>query len=303
MALPTVKQLVYLIAVADEGRFKLAAQRSNISQPALSEQIAQLEHNLGARLIERSRSGATLTPIGADIAVRARRILADVRELEDVVRATKESLGGLIRLGALPTVGPYLMPNVIPHLHAEYPDLRIYVRETRNVELEERLRGGEFDVILSTPPLDGAGLVVERLFQERLRLGVASDHDLAKKTSINVADLEGENLLTLGGGHYLSDRVRELARAAGAQLLLDYEGTSLDGLRQMVGMGMGAALFPGLYERSEMRDDLAVAVRDIAVADPWRWIALIWRESSPRGEDFKVLAEHLTARARKLLAG
>ncbi len=302
MPLPTIRQLTYLIAVADAGRFNLAARRANISQPALSEQISQLEHNLGAKLLERGRSGAKLTPMGVEIAARARRILADVRELEDVVRANQDSLGGLIRLGALPTVGPYLLPQVIPDLHAQHPNLRLYVRETRTVELENRLRGGEFDVILSTPPEDASSLVVERLFQEPLRLGVPSGHELAAGGPIGIDDLADKNLLTLESGHYLADRVRDLAESAGAHLLIDYEGTSLDGLRQMVGMGMGSALFPALYEHSEMRDEASVAVCDIALDEPWRWIALIWRTSSPRGDDFRVLGEHLTKRALSLLA-
>ncbi len=302
MALPTLRQLNYLIAVADAGRFNLAAQRVHISQPALSEQIAQLEHNLGAKLLERGRQGATLTPLGQEITERARRILTDVRELEDVIRSTQDSLGGLIKLGALPTVGPYLLPQAIPDLHALHPDLRLYVRETRTVELETRLRSGEFDVILSTPPQDDTALTVYELFQEPLRLGLPADHTLTAQSVVQLQDLNNENLLTLEAGHYLADRVRSLARSAKANLLLDYEGTSLDGLRQMVGMGMGAALFPALYERSEMRDDAAVVVRDINLDAPWRWITLTWRATSPRDRDFRILADHLSARAKALLS-
>lgn len=301
MALPTVRQLTYLIAVADAGRFNLAAERAHISQPALSEQIAQLEHNLGAKLFERGRAGAKLTPLGAEIAARARMILADLQELEDVVRANRESLGGLVRLGALPTVGPYLLPQVIPDLHGRYPDLRLYVREGQTVDLEARLRMGEFDVILSTAPEPADGLTIARLFKEPLRIGLTRGHPLAAKRTVAVEDLAGENLLTLEIGHYLAARVRALAARSGARVLVDYEGTSLDALRQMVGMGMGASVFPGLYERSEMLDEDAVVVRDLAVEEPWRWIVLAWRASSPRGADFQKLADMLRERAVKLL--
>lgn len=300
MALPTIRQLVYLVAIADTGRFSLAAERSNVSQPSLSAQIAQLEHNLGAKLFERGRHGAMLTPIGQEIAVRARRLLAEARELEAAVLASRENLGGLIRLGALPTVGPYLLPRVVPELHAKHPALRLYVREMRTVDLEAALRGGGFDVILSTPPAEVDGLVVEPLFQEALRIGVPADHRLAAKSVIRVADLAGENILTLEAGHHLSKRAADLAKTARAELLTNYEGTSLDALRQMVGMGMGVSLFPALYIVSEIKSDDAVAVRDILLDDASRWLALVWRDTSPRGRDFAMLADRLRERGRAL---
>jgi LysR family hydrogen peroxide-inducible transcriptional activator len=302
MPQPTIRQLTLFVAVAEAGRFNLAAERENISQPALSEQIAQLEHNLGARLFERGRHGATLTPLGEEIAKRALPILSQVRELEDVVETTRNNLGGLIRLGALPTVGPYLLPSVIPELHSAYPELRLYVRELRTVELESRLREGGFDVLLSTQPDDTTGLVIEPLFQEPLLLGLASDHRLAKKKVIQVEELEGEKILTLETGHYLSVRARGLAEMAHAQLLVDYEGTSLDSLRQMVGLGMGISLFPALYVQSEIFTDEAVVVREIGIRDASRWISLVWRKSSPRKQSFLRLAALLRTHAKDLLS-
>ena len=302
MSQPTLRQLGLLVAVADTKRFTLAAERAHISQPALSEQIAQLEHNLGTKLFERGRHGAALTPLGEEIVSRARPILAQIQELEDVVRAAEKNLGGLIRLGTLPTLGPYLLPGVIPKLHAAYPELRLYVRELRTVDLEARLRQGAFDVLLSTRPDDMDGLASELLFEERLLLGLASDHRLAKKKTIGIADLSAEKVLTLESGHYLSERARGLAREAHAQLLIDYEGTSLDGLRQMVGLGMGVSLFPALYVYAEMLSDEAVAVRDIQIQRAARGIELIWRKSSPRGEDFRRLAKVLRACGHALLS-
>ena len=298
----TLRQLSLLIAVADTKRFTLAAERAHISQPALSEQIAQLEYNLGTKLFERGRLGASLTPLGIEIVARARPILAQVQELEDVVLAAEENLGGLIRLGALPTLGPYLLPGVIPELHAAHPELRLYIRELRTVELEARLREGIFDVLLSTRPDDTDGLVIEPLFEEPLLLGLASDNALAKKKTISVSDLADEKILTLESGHYLSTSARGLAHAAHAQLLVDYEGTSLDGLRQMVGLGMGVSLFPALYVHAEIIDDKAVTIRDIKIDNAARGIALIWRKSSPRGEDFLTLAKRLRVRGKALLS-
>ncbi len=302
MALPTIRQLVYMIAVADTGRFNLAAERAHVSQPALSEQIAQLEHNLGAKLFERGRAGARLTPIGEEIVRRARKVMADIHELEDVVLAAEKNLGGLMRLGALPTVGPYLLPRVVPDLHAAYPNFRLYVREMRTIDLEARLRSGELDVILSTPPEEADGLMVEPLFEEPLKIGLPSDHRLAARQVITIEDLDGESILTLEAGHYLSERARRLAQAAHAQLLLDYEGTSLDGIRQMVGLGMGVSLFPALYVSSEMAGDPAVVVRNVVIDNASRWIALVWRASSPRTKDFLELAPRLRDRATALVS-
>jgi LysR family hydrogen peroxide-inducible transcriptional activator len=302
MSQPTLRQLGLLITVADTNRFTLAAERAHISQPALSEQIAQLEHNLGTKLFERGRHGARLTPLGEEIVTRARPILAQVQELEDLVRAAEKNLGGLIRLGTLPTLGPYLLPGVIPELHVAHPELRLYVRELRTIDLEARLRQGGFDVLLSTRPDDMEGLAAEPLFEERLLLGLASDHRLAKKKTIRIEDLATEKVLTLESGHYLSERARGLARDAHAQLLVDYEGTSLDGLRQMVGLGMGVSLFPALYVHAEMISDEAVAVRDIRIDRAVRGIELIWRKSSPRGQDFRRLAKVLRTRGKALLS-
>ena len=297
----TLKQLTAAIAVADAGRFKTAADNLNLSQPALSEQIARLEEVLGAKLFERGPRGATLTPIGEEVVKRARKLMADVAELEQLANRDADALGGSVRLGALPTVGPYLLPHAIPGLHTDYPGLRLHVREARTTELEARLRGGEFDVILCTPPKDGDGLIVELLVQEPLRLGVAHDHHLADQPVIAAEDLCGLDLLTLEAGHHLAERTRELAAETGARVQIDYAGTSLDGVRQMVGLGMGAAIVPGLYQRSEMDADASVVVRDLGIVDPWRWIALVWRKSSPRTEAFRTLAARLAACARERL--
>lgn len=301
MGLPTVRQLTYFLAVADAGRFNLAAERVNVSQPALSEQVAELERILGVRLFERGRHGATLTPLGEETASRARRILAALHELRDVVDAGRRSLGGLLKLGALPTIGPYLLPHVVPRLKAQHPDLRLHVREMRMTELQAGLRDGAFDVIVSTPPDGEDGLVVEPLFDEPLRLGLPAGHALAQETMVTLDRLAGEDLLTLESGHHLSMRVRGLAEAAKARLLVDYEGTSLDGLRQMVGLGMGVSLFPALYIRSEMASEEAVVVRDVALESGFRRIALIWRRSSPRADDFRALARLLRDTGEPLL--
>jgi len=301
MADPTLKQLAALIAVADTGLFRLAAEKLNVSQPALSEQIAQLEYRLGAKMLERDRRGARLTPVGADVADRARRILADVRALDSVVRSSADNLGGLIRLGALPTLGPYLMPSVVPVLRDSFPDLRLYVREAPGGALENGVRSGQFDVALSVGAMRPEGLESETLFTESLLLGVPRGDPLSGRTTVSVADLADRDVLALEHGHRMGEQVRILARASRARLMEDYQGTSLDGLRQMVGMGMGISLFPALYVRSEIRNDSDVVTLPIDANAASRQVTLIWRAESPRRDDYRKLGQIIAARASEIL--
>ena len=301
MADPTLKQLNALIAIADSGLFRLAAEKLNVSQPALSEQIAQLEYRLGTRLLERDRRGARLTPVGEEVVDRARRIQADVRALESVVRSGADNLGGLIRLGALPTLGPYLMPHVVPVLRQRFPELRLYVREAAGDGLEKGVRSGQFDAILSVSPVRPEGLDRPRLFDEPLLLGVPRDDALAEAVPVEFGRLEGRDILALEHGHRMADQVRALASDARARLMEDYQGTSLDGLRQMVGMGMGITLFPALYVRSEIRNDPAVIALPVNAPMASREISLMWRSGSPRQDDYRELGTVIARQARKLL--
>lgn len=302
MAQPTLKQLSALVAIADTGLFKTAAEKLFISQPALSEQISQLEYRLGAILLERGRGGARLTPVGKEIAERARAIQQSVAELSDVVRSGLANLGGLIRLGALPTLGPYLMPHIVPVLHQRYPDLRLYVREALADTLTRDVMAGEFDCALTVLPGGTGALHTEKLFDEALLLGVARGDPLATRKSIDSRALAGRNFLTLEEGNRLTEQVKALARAAGGTLLDDYQGTSLDGLRQMVGMSMGVSVFPQFYVRSEIGNDQAVEARPLKISGAHRPVSLIWRAGSPRAADFATLGEIISETASSLIA-
>ena len=164
---PTLRQMQYLIAVADTGKFGDAARAVNVSQPSLSAQIAEMEASLGVQLIERSRRGAMLTGAGEELVRRARRILREVEDLKAVARFGRRELSGRLRLGVLPTIGPYLLPLATRDLHTRFPDLRLSVREERTVDLDEHLQKGEFDTIISSP-IDHENVHHEPLFSERL---------------------------------------------------------------------------------------------------------------------------------------
>ena len=256
---PTLRQMQYLVAIADTGKFGEAAKLTNVSQPSMSAQIAEMEAQLGAVLIERGRQQAFLTPIGEEVVRRARLLLRDAEDLKSVVRADAQDLTGRIRLGVLPTIGAYLLPSVTRHLHSEHPDLRLIVREERTIDLERHLHDG----VISTVE-DHADVDHEFLFQEDLWVCAAPDDPLAQKTGdVSLADLEGRTLLTLGYGHRLNLIIQALAEVSGAHVNSEYEGTSLDAIRQMAEMGVGIAVFPSLYALTEARRDPDLIVRRI----------------------------------------
>lgn len=274
----TLKQLRYLTALAATGNFHRAAEQAGITQPSLSAQIALLESVLGSRLVERGSTRAILTPLGRDIVDRAQRILTDVRSLEEAAHADPDGLSGTIRLGVSPTLGPYLMPHVVARLHRDHRDLRLHVREGSPDALLRDVASGMHDAVLVQLPVASDELVIARLFREELLVAMAADDPLRDKATIEPGDLAGRGLLTLSPDYRMSDQIQSLADAVGAQVLRDYEGTSLDAIRQMAGMGMGFALLPSLYIRSEIRDGDDVVVRAVRGRAMYRDVGLAWRK-------------------------
>lgn len=287
MSLPSLRQLEYLVALADASHFRKAAERVHVSQPTLSGQIKELEQRLGVSLVERTRHFVHLTPIGKAVADRARGVLREVEDLCDLARTCGASLGGTIRLGVPQTLGPYLLPYAVPTLRAEYPSLKLYVGEDRPRALERALKEGIFDLLLTTLPVHDPDAEEMALFREPVLVGIARDHPLSGRSSIGSKDLKGQTVLSLGPGHRLYEQVQLLCDAFGATLISDYEGTSLDALRQMVGMGMGLSFFPALYVRSEMDNDDQVVTLPLAIDTPRRAIGLAWRGQSPRAADYR----------------
>lgn len=298
---PTLRQLQYLVAIDEAGTFSGAAKLSHVSQPSLSTQLRDMEEVLGATLVERGRGGAPLTPIGEELAARARIILRDMDAFRTTAREAGQTLAGRIRLGTLPSIGPYLLPLAVRHLHQLYPDLRIVVREERTVDLHAHLEDGRLDVIISTPE-DHPAMRNMRLFHEYLYIGVAPDDPLAAdKGPVSIEELRGRDLLTLGYGHKLSALVHRLADMSGAHISAEYEGTSLDAVRQMAAMGGSVAILPSLYMRSEAYDDPGLVVRKIDSELAERDIALLWRPTSPLSTKFQTIGDILTQAAHELL--
>ena len=288
---PTLRQLTCLAALAETRSFRRAAERVGVSQPSFSAQIKALEDALALALVERRSSGAELTPVGRDVLHRAQAVLDAARELDAFARSAQKRLSGRIRLGVSPTVGPYLLPEVVAQLHRSHPDLRLFIRESPPVDLRRELIEGAHDATLIQLPLNLDGVVVEELYRERLLLIVAADHALAGVDHVPPDRLAGLEVLTLDARYQLHDQVAALCDVYGARLSADYEGASLDALRLMTGMNAGVAFVPELYARSEVRAGGDVAVRPIRGRSLHRRIGLAWRRSFRDPEALRLLAD------------
>ncbi len=297
--MPTLQQLRYLVAVADTLHFRRAAELTHVTQPTLSGQLRELENKLGVQLVERSRAKVILTPVGAEIAARGRTVLRDVQDIVELAAHGHSLLDGTIRVGVIQSLGPYLLPHILPELHQSYPNLKLYVREGMPQTLLGGIDDGSFDLLFFPLPVKGADLHTTRLFREPLWIVMPSDHHLAKKKTIDRSDLKDETVLTLERGHRLHDQVQALCEQYRAKLSLDYEGTSLDTLRQMVAMGMGLSFLPALYVLSEVLQDDQVVVRQLRSRAPSRMIGMVWRRHSARQDEFVTLAEHVRGIMKK----
>jgi len=291
--MPTLKQLKYLAAIAETHQFERAAQMCHVTQPTLSAQLSALEQRLGVSLVERGRHGASLTPVGRQIVERAIIALKSAEEIKEIARAGRHGVTGTVRIGILPTLGPYMLAELLPDVRRRYPRLKLYVREELASDLLNNLRHGRHDAILTSLPIRDDNLQVRPLFWEPILLAMPQDHALASKRSLSSADLRGQAVLTLEPGHILHRQVRELCDQYRMELQFDYEGTSLDTLRIMVGIGMGIALLPALYVRSEIPKVTNVKVAKLPTSKAGRTNALVWRKSSPRASDYEALAQVL----------
>lgn len=286
----SLKQLRFFAAIAETGSFRQAADRLGVTQPALTAQIASLEASIGLQLFERSRRGAALSPEGRELLGNAHRVLEEFRGFTD--RAATLSGGAVVtyRTGVPPTLGPYLLPHILPPLHRRYAGLRLYVRESSTRELEEGLRSGRHDFIFTPLPVADRQLTVMPLFREPLRLVMSNDHRLARKAKINREDLFAEEILSIEEQHQYHRQVAQLCERLGATVLRDFEGTSLDTLRHMVVMGTGMAFLPSLYVASEIHDQSELRVTDVQGDRISRTQGMVWRAASPARTLFRELA-------------
>jgi LysR family transcriptional regulator, hydrogen peroxide-inducible genes activator len=291
---PTVRQLEYLVAIAEVKHFRKAAVRVNTTQPTLSGQLKALEDRLAVQLVERSRSRVALTPAGVEIVDIARRVLRDVREIRAIGSSHNQKLAGIVRLGVPNSIGPSLVPRFAQDLRREYPDLKFHIREVNPLELADGLADGTYDLAIGPLPLSGGGsFEALELYDEPLQLLVPSNHALAKRADISAVDLRDIGILTLDPYHPLTVMVRHFCQANDVRILDDYAGNSLDTLREMVATGLGAAFSPALYNRSQLTKDKTVKVLDVRGRPLVRRVGIAWRRSGAHSARFASLATFL----------
>ncbi|WGL17325.1 hydrogen peroxide-inducible genes activator [Microbulbifer bruguierae] len=290
---PSFKQLEYFVTIASLTSYRRAAEELGVSQPALTTQIRALENTLGLSLFERSRAGTLLTPEGRALLEQARRLILGLREFTAHANVLAHGHQSTYKLGVPPTLGPYLLPNVLPALHSRYHHLKLYVREAPPRLLLQGLSEGSYDIAIVPLPVNRDDLAIEPLFTEPLKFVVPADHRLAGKTQVTPSQLRGEKVLTLEDQHHFHHQVQEICERLGAHLQRDYEGTSLDTLRQMVVMGLGVAFLPGLYVHSEMHNPEALHVSELKSKPIRRQHGLVWRASAPARGFYRELAGHL----------
>jgi LysR family hydrogen peroxide-inducible transcriptional activator len=300
---PTIRQLESFVAVADSASFRRAADVLKVSQPTLSHQVVALEEAFGLQLFERSRAGTMLTPVARELVPNARRVLEELKGMCDQAESLSRGPAGTYRLGVTPTLGPYLLPQVLPAIHKRYTALKLYVREDAPRNLEDGLVQGEYDLILTPLPVEQIGLSLAPLFHEPVRLVMSTDHRLAGKKRISRRDLAGESVLTIEEHHHFHRQIQELCGRLSAHILRDYEGTSLDTLRQMVVMGMGIAFLPALYIRSEIHRPEELCIATVHGEEIQRTHALAWRKRSPARQLFQEIAKEIRASVSQNLSG
>lgn len=291
-----LRDLQYLVALAETRHFGRAAKRCHVSQPTLSAQLKKLEEFLGARLIERQPRRVALTSAGEAVVERARGMLRDAEDIRVLARASADPLAGQLRVGLIPTLGPYLLPRVAPRLRRALPKLQLILHEHQTAPLIAKVVEGELDLALLALPADAGGLETRSLFAESFLVAMPERHRLATRRRLKTTDLAGEKLLLLEDGHCLRDQALEVCGMADTEEQ-DFRATSLETLRQMVAAGLGITLLPRLATEGPFGATRGLAVRPFAPPAPSRVIGAAWRRSSTRGEAIGAVCDILSRAA------
>jgi len=291
----TLQELKYLVALADHGHFGRAAEACFITQSTLSTQIKKLEDYLGVTLFDRSLKRVTPTPIGREILQAARNIVEESERIRELAKHAQDPMARTIHLGVIPTLGPYYLPHALTLVHKKHPGLRMLLREEMTPQILEHLTDGKLDAGLLALPVTDDSLRVEPLFYEPFYAALPAGHALAKRDVLKVSDIMSEKLLLLDEGHCLRDQALDVC-GTGSRGREEVRATSLETLRQMVGMGLGLTLLPALaVDAGPRQNKKAVEIRPFKSPPPGRTIALAWRKRAPFPETFERLAATLKA--------
>jgi len=277
-----LKDLKYLVALADTGHFGKAAARTFVSQPTLSAQLKKLENYLGVKLVERQPKNVQLTDVGKQVVVRARRMLEEGDEIIALARSNTDPLAGKLKLALIPTIGPYLLPRIMPKIRKALPHLSLMLYEYQTEGLLKRLRDGEIDLGIIALPVAHEGLVSQELYEESFTVALPNNHPLADKSTIKLQDLKGHTLLLLEDGHCLRDHALEVCSRVDVREAEDFRATSLETLRQMVVAGLGITLLPELAVDAPFGSQRGLTIRQFAKPAPSRTVGAVWRKSTTR---------------------
>jgi len=293
----TLNELRYVVAVARERHFGRAAEACFISQPTLSVAVKKLEDELGVSLFERRKGEVSVTPIGEQVVAQAQRVLEEASGIQQIARQGQDQLDGTLRLGAIYTIGPYLLPHLIPELRQRAPRMPLVIEEDYTANLAEKLKRGDIDAILISLPFDERGVSTLPLYREPFVLLLPGSHPLNQKAEFDIKDLKQENVLLLGAGHCFRDQVlavcpdcmhRSANDTSPAQAL---EGGSLETIRYMVAGGLGVTILPCSAAGAERFSERLLSIRRFKRNAPCRVVALAWRKSFPRPEAIQVLGQ------------
>lgn len=278
---PSLRQLEYIVALADTGQFVEAAKECSVSQPALSKQVREVEDMLGIELFERARPRVILTAAGEEIVLRARRLLREARELVNAASALAGARQGTVRLGVIPTIAPYGLPGLLARLRGLYPDVSFAIQELQTDVLLEALRTGAVDLGLLARPFEQTGLDGPDLVVEPFVLVTPTDHPLSSPDMIDRNEIRGASLILMQDGHCLRDQAMDVCAVAGTPPATSVTAASVATLVRMVESGLGATLLPASALRTEVRADQGLVARSFGESPPGRTLTLQWRSTSP----------------------
>ncbi|MEH2491484.1 hydrogen peroxide-inducible genes activator [Bradyrhizobium sp. AZCC 2230] len=287
--LPSLQQLRFLCAVAEQCHFGRAAESCAVTQSTLSGGIKELEARLGIALFERCHRRVMLTPLGKEIATRAQRLLVDAEELVGLARNAQEPLSGPLRFGVIPTVGPYVLPSLLSHLGTALPNLKLYVREAPTAVLLDKLAGGELDILLVAIPYDLGDVERMEIVQDPIVVAMPRNHPLCHHKAVSRDDLAHEQLLLIEDGHCLRSHSLQACRIADPVRNEVFQATSLRMLVQMVAAELGVTLMPQIAVDSELASTRNVVLRPLSPDKPFRTLVLAWRPTSSRSVEFRML--------------
>lgn len=290
----TLTELRYIVALARERHFGRAADKCNVSQPTLSVAVKKLEDELGLALFERSSGEVRVTPVGSQVVAQAERTLAEAARVTEIAAAGKDPLSGPLRLGVIYTIGPWLLPALVPRVKARAPRMPLYIVEDYTENLLERLKACELDVLVLALPIAEPGIVAQPVYEEAFRTLVPVAHPWAKLKSLRPAQLLDEPLLMLGAGNCFRDQVLDLcARASRGESPQVLEGSSLETIRHMVASGVGVTVMPSSSVDGIAADDPLLRVKPFVEPTPSRRVGLVWRSSFPRHKAIDLMREAL----------